>query len=73
MLLVGGFGSGGDLSSAELYDPKTQAFTATGSMSEGREDFDIATIPAEFWSVDGPIHRQKCISTRLAHSFRSAK
>jgi Kelch motif/Galactose oxidase, central domain len=51
VLVVGGFTGGGisnttSLASAEIYDPKTGTFTATGSMAEGR-GFHDATLLAD--------------------------
>src|SRR5262249_55661656 len=44
VLLIGGKGSGGELATAELYDPATQTFAATtGSMSTERA-FHTATL-----------------------------
>jgi N-acetylneuraminic acid mutarotase len=36
VLIVGGFGNAGDLSSVELYDPKERVFTQASDMSTGR-------------------------------------
>jgi Galactose oxidase, central domain len=36
VLLAGGYGAKGGLASAEVYDPSTDTFTATGSMSTPR-------------------------------------
>ena len=43
VLVVGGLGIGGYLSSAELYDPLTGSWTVTGSMGEGRQ-YHTATL-----------------------------
>ncbi len=47
VLIAGGLGSGGaaDLSSAEVYDPTTGTFTATGNMTVGRA-FDRGVVLA---------------------------
>jgi hypothetical protein len=47
VLVVGGRGSGGYLASAELYDPATGEWTATGSLVQGHADH-TATL------LDGP-------------------
>jgi N-acetylneuraminic acid mutarotase len=36
VLVVGGFGAGGAVAAAELYDPITRSWTATGAPAEGR-------------------------------------
>jgi len=36
VLVTGGIGSGGDLVSAELYDPSSGTFSSTGGMATGR-------------------------------------
>jgi hypothetical protein len=51
ILIVGGWGGdrGGDfglpLSSAELYDPASGTFTATGSMTTARDFFTATLLP----------------------------
>src|SRR5690349_21746368 len=44
VLVVGGY-NGGDLSSAELYDPAAAAFAATGSLAVARADATATLLP----------------------------
>ena len=44
VLVVGGKGDGGELASAELYDPATCTFSATGSMPEARSGFTATLL-----------------------------
>jgi hypothetical protein len=44
VLIAGGWSSEGLLASAELYDPKTELFTPTGSMSVARGDFSATLL-----------------------------
>lgn len=44
MLIAGGENQNGYLSSAELYDPSTQTFTATGSMAVPRSGAVAVTL-----------------------------
>src|SRR5438132_1702492 len=43
VLVAAGYGDGGRLASAELYDPARHAWTATGSLNAGR-GFHTATL-----------------------------
>jgi hypothetical protein len=46
VLIVGGYsGSTGDLSTAEIYDPKAGTFSPTGSMSTPRRDHTATLLP----------------------------
>jgi WD40 repeat protein len=45
VLVAGGVNSGGDLSSAELFDPSSGMFTATGSMAETRQFCGLTNHP----------------------------
>ncbi len=45
VLIAGGAGAGGALSSAELYDPATSSFTITGSMSTARYIQRMTLLP----------------------------
>jgi hypothetical protein len=46
VLVVGGYAPNSTLATAELYDPKTASFTATGSMGTSR-DYHTATLLAD--------------------------
>jgi hypothetical protein len=46
VLLIGGWDEKGVLASAEIYDPNTETFTLTGSMSIGRGDFTATLLPS---------------------------
>jgi len=45
VLIAGGFGGSGDLSSAEIFDPVTESFSPTGSMSGTRNGAMGAPLP----------------------------
>ncbi len=45
MLVAGGFGADGGLASAELYDPRSGSWTATGSMIEARIGHTATLLP----------------------------
>ena len=43
-VLIAGGGNGSPLSRAEIYDPSSGYFSATGSMNNGRDGFNTATL-----------------------------
>ena len=45
VLVVGGYGNGGSLDSAELYDPSTGTWSVTGHLNHGRTDFSATLLP----------------------------
>ena len=45
VLVAGGFGSGGDLTSAELYDPSSGTWTTTGSLNAARDSHTATLLP----------------------------
>ena len=46
VLVAGGFGVGGVLSSAEVYDPSTGTWTATGSLGTARQGHTATLLPS---------------------------
>lgn len=44
VFVVGGFGGGNDLSSAERYDPATGTWASAGSMNDGYGGYQTATL-----------------------------
>src|SRR5205807_1930810 len=44
VLIAGGFDGSGSLDSAEIYDPATDTFVATGGMSSKRGDFTATLL-----------------------------
>jgi len=45
VLVAGGRGSSGNLSSAELYDPTSGSWSSTGSMATGRAEHSATLLP----------------------------
>ena len=45
MLVAGGYGGSGYLSSAELYDPAVGTWSSTGSMNSARYDHSATLLP----------------------------
>ncbi|MER5920250.1 kelch repeat-containing protein [Streptomyces mirabilis] len=45
VLVAGGSGTGSNLASAELYDPRTGRWALTGSMHDGRSAATAALLP----------------------------
>ena len=46
VLVAGGYDDGGTLSSAELYDPASGTWTATGSLGTARYDHTATLLPS---------------------------
>ncbi len=45
VLVAGGYGNGGALTSAELYDPASGSWTATGSLNTARDVHTATLLP----------------------------
>ena len=45
MLVAGGYGNSSGLSSAELYDPATNTWTAAGALATGRSGHTATLLP----------------------------
>lgn len=71
VLVAGGWGSterfGPKLASAELYDPFTGAWTATGSMTQARDGHSVTVLPDGMVLVAGGYVNARLASAELYH------